>query len=63
MAKFRRAIIARIRRVPPDSDNRISKFMTFGSRFELPTNSNAQRWRIPTNVHVRMKNLNPENDL
>jgi hypothetical protein len=43
------------------SDIKNSK--TFGGRFGLPTNSNARRWRIPTNVPTRMKSLNLENDL
>lgn len=34
---------------------------TFGNRFGLPTNSNAWRWRILTNVRTRMKSLNPKN--
>jgi hypothetical protein len=36
---------------------------TFGCRFGLPTNSNAQQWWIPTNVPTRMESFNPENDL
>jgi hypothetical protein len=36
---------------------------TFDGRFELPTNFNARRRQILTNVHTKMKSLNSKNDL
>jgi hypothetical protein len=36
---------------------------TFSSRFRLPRNYNARRWRILTNMRARMNSLNLKNDL
>jgi hypothetical protein len=45
----------------PEFGNRVPKFETFSSRFELPINSNARQWRIFTNMRAKMKSLKTVN--
>jgi hypothetical protein len=44
--------------VPSNSNNRIPKSGDLQLQIRAVKNSNTRQWRIPTNVHARMKSFN-----